>query len=452
MNNLKNKCFFVILMLLNLIFLIKINMSLILTFLVYLLIFIIINLLLFKKLYIRYINIFYLFMFFTILIYFSQLNNLPNFFGFTGITDDSYFYSRAIDYYTTYKDLPKDFPVRGGDEFNIYIQNVGFVFYSYFLSRFAYIVELWKKIEPLDMIFVNTLVLSFLPIFTERLAYIVFKNRKIAKTSFLLVAFSPALMSDGLVLVRDGMAATFFIGMLYYYFKNNIFLLLFMFSFLFLIRAESGMQAIFVLLIIYFLKKSKTKKIILIILGIFLFIVILYLYKDKILSLTGGSLFYRKNYVDIFLANNGNGKEGSIYKIQQLNIFLRIPLSMLAFYLSPALSLKRIFIDNIFMIRWFFHELIYPLINIFCIGYFTKMLFSIKKDKNLKFIFFSFLFLLYFVSQFSFQGRHKTLYMPLYYILCSYGIHTKNNISKNRNLKKVAVFLTVILYFIINFV
>lgn len=457
MKNIGDKVLFEVLLLINFIFLLKINSLLIITICIYSLIFILINKILFKKVCIKYLNIFLLFIFFSIIIYLFQLNTLPNHFGFSGDgyvigggygTDDSYFYSRAIDYYSTYKDLPTNFPLR--KNFNKYILKAGFNFYSWFLSRFIYLIELYKKIEPLDLIFVNSLILSFLPIFTSKLSFILFRNKKIENSSLILTIISPVLLANGLVLVRDGLAATFFVGTLYYYFEKNNYLLIFMLSFLFLIREESGLQAMVVLLIIYFLKQNLSKKIWLIIFGGCVIVILCYLYQEKILILTGGSFFYRKNFVESFLANNGNGKNGGIYKIQQLNIFFRIPLSMLAFYLSPLFSLKKIYINNLFIIRWFLYFFMYPIINLFCIGYFTKMLFFIKEDKNLQFIFFSFLFLLYFVSQFSFQMRHTTMYIPLYYILCSYGMWKRDNNYKQ--LKWFTVILTVILYLGINFI
>lgn len=179
---------FLILLLVNFIFLLKINSFLVITVGVYSLIFILINKILFKKVSIKYLNIFLLFIFFSVIIYLFQLNILPNHFGFSGDgyvigggygTDDSYFYSRAIDYYSTYKNLPINFPLREGENFDRYILKAGFDFYSWFLSRFIYMIEIYKKVEPLDLILVNTLILSFLPIFTSKLSFILFKDKKI---------------------------------------------------------------------------------------------------------------------------------------------------------------------------------------------------------------------------------------------------------------------------------
>lgn len=416
--------------------------------------FITMTFLFFKNIKYNYLNCYLLYILFCTIIYLCNLYNI-NCFGFTGFnygsTDDSYFYSRMMDYYSSYKELPINFPLRYGKKFAFYIKRDGFSFYPWLLSKFAYIIGLYKKIEPLDIIYVNALIQSFLPIFTFKLAELLYQNKKIAKTSMLLTLFSPVLIANGLVLVRDGIVATFFLGVLYYYLKKNNYLLIFMLLFLILIREESGLQAIVVLLIIYFLKQNISKKIGLIVFSVCITIILCYLYQEKILALTGGSFFYRKNFVEGFLASNGNGKNGGIYKIQQLNILLRVPLSMLAFYLSPLMSLKTIYIENVFFIRNFLYYFLYPIINLFCIGYFTKMLFFIKKDKNLQFIFFSYLFLLYFVSQFSFQIRHTTMYMPLYYILCSYGIWKQDN-SNYKILKRFAVILTTILYLGINFI
>lgn len=446
------------LILINIVFLLLINPLLIVTTMIYFFIFLLLNQLLFKKIKIKYITIFLFFIFFSIIIYLFQLNALPNHFGFSGDgyvisggygTDDSYFYSRAIDYYSTYKDLPQNFPLRRG--FENYITKTGFSFYGWFLSRFIYIVETYKKIEPLDLVLINAMILSFLPIFTSKISFMLFKDKKIEKTSLILTTISPMLIANSLILVRDGLAATFFIGILYFYFKRDYFLLIFMLFLLFLCRVESGIQSIVVLFIIYFLKQNSLRKIFFIIFGVSIITILCYLYHDKILSLTGGSFFYRKSFVESFLANNGNGKNGNLYKIQQLNIFIRIPLSMLTFYLNPLFSLKKIYVNNIFIIRWFLYYFMHPIINLFCIGYFTKALFFIKKDKNLQLIFFSFLFLLYFVSQFSFQMRHTTLYIPLYYIVCSYGMWKRSD-CKYIILRRLTMILTVVLYLSISFI
>ena len=436
-----------LMLIINIILLIRINPLLIITFFIYVMYFILLNNVLFKGIKYRFLNIFFINIFFTIMIYLYQLNNLPSQLGFSGDgvvigggygTDDSYFYSRAIDYYSTYLKLPENYPLRWGSNFYKYVQEAGFDFYSWFLSRFVYIIEIYKKVEPLDVIFINALFQSFLPIFTLKISNLLFKNKKIGKISFYLTLFSPILVAHGLVLVRDGLAATFFMGMLYYFFKKEKKWIVFL-GILALIRGESGLQGIIALgIICFFRQKNNNKKIILLFLiGIIVGIIVL-LYKDKMIKLTGGSLFYRKNYVEKILANNGAGKAGGIYKIQQLNIIFRIPLSMIAFLISPLFSIEQIYKNGIFIIRWFILYFIYPIINLFCIGGFIKGICDIFYNKNLKLIFVSFLFLLFFVSQYSFQSRHVTLYMPLYYIICSYGIEIKKKNKVGNVLASIA--------------
>jgi hypothetical protein len=158
----------------------------------------------------------------------------------------------------------------------------------------------------------------------------------------------------------------------------------------------------------------------------------------------GSNLFFREDFVTDFLAKY----DGSIlYKIMEMPFYLRIPLGTIFFLLAPFIS-ATIWSEGYFLPRNILSGL-FGILNIFYIRYFINTIMVSFKNKNvwIKATLYSFLLLLLLISQLTMQIRHKTMFMPIYYILVSYGIYNK---TKTTNF--IGIVCSIILLFVNLFV
>ena len=163
----------------------------------------------------------------------------------------------------------------------------------------------FKNIHLLDLLFFNTIAITFIPVFVFELSFSFFKEKKIAIIAFIFALICPLLIQNSLFLIRDGWTAMLYIGALLFVAKNQYLLTLIFSAILWYLRPASGIQLFFSLipLFIYFnfnkLKSNKKRGYIIIMISISIFIALLpfgqNFMKSHSLSLTN---FFRMDFME----------------------------------------------------------------------------------------------------------------------------------------------------------
>lgn len=379
--------------------------------------------------------IFLFYTFIAIMLFVLQMLTNPSYFGFSGGlgvgTDDSYYYSKAVPL----EDIPNGFPLR--DTFFLRSSIPG---YSEILRVFSGLFSLFTVIHPIDLLFFNVLVLSFIPIFTGKVAEIILKDTKVSDLAYKLSLFCPILITNGLVLVRDGFTATLFVGSMYFLLKRNYLALITSILLMFHLRVSSGALLLLILIpmMLFMIKKVNTisaakKGLItytfIIILSLSFITMILpilsnFLVKEGLL----GNLFYREDYQESFLAQSG---DSVLSTIGNLPAIIRIPLGFVFFFCSPFFSINAFYNNGLYIPRGFI-SMLFPILFLFYVKYFFQGIVYEFKSRKLNFIkifFLVFLVDILLLSQLSLQLRHKTMIMPLFYILVAYGSTYKTKLG-----------------------
>jgi hypothetical protein len=275
--------------------------------------------------------------------------------------------------------------------------------------------------------------LVFLPIFTSEFAYVIFKNIRIKHISFVLTAFCPFFISNGVVLMRDIWIPSLLMISLYLLSRN-----LYFFSFLPIllstyIRLGSGVLAflIFNLFTLYFLNREKKKNFKKTFLFILIFISAFFISNITVEYLSSNSIefnsFIREEFYEKTL-ESGNSSVG--LKIMNMPMLIRIPGLFIYFLLNPLPDFRDIteYYMNPRIILYFS----FGFLNIFYIGWFLQGFIKIiKKNELLKNIFLiSIIILVLGISNLSLQIRHKVIFMPFYYIVVAYGYLNKCKFGK----------------------
>jgi hypothetical protein len=149
--------------------------------------------------------------------------------------------------------------------------------------------------------------------------------------------------------------------------------------------------------------------------------ILIYAYQ-KGLSFAGRELFV-EDYLSKF-------SDSIIYKIFSLPLYYRIPVGGTFFFFLPYFNFNYI-TEGVFNLRKFITEFIMPLLFIIYFGWLFRgvTLAFIKKNYTILKFFFILIFLVVLISQFSIQVRHKTMIMPLFYILIAFGFYSTNRTS-----------------------
>jgi len=355
----------------------------------------------------------------------------PEYKGFSGGfiygTDDTRFFARTVG------STPVTLPLPG-----IEIDHP----FSNILRIIVKILPL-KDIHLLDLLFFNILGVAFIPIFTSCVAYKLTEEKRVADLAYKFSMICPIIMVNGLILVRDGWTAVLFIGAIYFFLTNRYVLLVSVSAILFYIRIASGIQLMIVLPLFFYYKllsyrAGYAKKALVFLTGIVVFlsvsiiffpIVSEYATKMRITE----NIFFREYFVEEFIAKSIALKGGTstFYTIYNQPIYLRIPLGFVFFLGSPFLSIKNLAIHGIYIPRAFLAQL-FAVLFLFYFKYLMQAIVHIWKRRQLaiSIVFIAFFLLLLMISQISLQWRHKTMLMPLFYILVAYGFYNKTKLGK----------------------
>ena len=402
-----------------------INWTSIISFIFFIFLSVVINKYIVKDKDYNIINLFCMFTIIAIVLYIAQFITFPEYKGCTGGlgigTDDSRYFFEAVS----------------GKSFKYLNEDV--LPYSRFLRLYAKPLSQIVTVHLLDLLLFNVLAITFIPIFTSKVAYFFTSRNDVKRKAFIISAICPMIITNGLVLTREGWVAVLFISSVYFFTKKNYINVIFLFLLLFYLRIASGVLLLLALFFISFLLYSNIKrpfnKILYIYIGIILLILILIILypiiydyiKDKgILQ----NIFYREYFIETFIFAD-IPKSGFLYWVYKQIGFIRIILGSLLYFLRPLLSFN-IINKGIFIPRVFLSGIVFPVLFIFYFKCFIQGIIRVFQSKNYKILILFIIFILQIIilSQYSLQIRHKTMIMPLFYILVSYGSCQKTKIGE----------------------
>lgn len=340
-------------------------------------------------------------------------------------TDDSYFFTLIAD------KIPSKFFI---ERDNYFEYNSGFA-------------VLLKKITPfrinfpIEVIFFQSGVMALLAILIKE-ANLLINNLENNIASYLTI-FCPFLyMNGGAILVRDVLVATLFILEINFLLKKKYFIVLFIN--LLEIYIRPGTALILILIILFFFLPTifqKIKSNLIWSIGIILFFSFLLLELpfeefEKILVEEGVSIFGR----DIFYSLQSGNTENQIYlKILNQPLFVKLMMTGIYFFLYPWISIINLKNSFGYDIRTILINIIYPLLNIAYNYYFILTIIN-KKEKTLKWLIYMYFVGLCLLGTYSLETRHKTILIPVFYLIIS------NAISKEKRIKFLPLTISIIIF------
>jgi hypothetical protein len=418
-----------------------INISSLLPFVYFLVVSIFLYAIIFKKVHTEVILLYGLYSLLTIILYLIQYATLPEFIGFSGGvgigTDDCRYFIDVVN--VTYY-LPE----------HCYAHSVyGMPNYSTFISGIA----LFKIIHPFDILFVNVVAAVFTPLFVRGFSKSFFQDKRIAIYAFAFTLICPFILSNSLILIRDGWTATLFIGSLYLLLKKKYIILTVFIILLFYIRIASGALALVFLFVLgfYLYKNINTDKftkplLILLVIGTVLItgaIAAPFIVEYMVNKNIGGSLL-REEFLISYYVEGGSGRDNpALIKLMSMPAIIRIPASTLFFILLPLFSPGDIIREGLFIPRSFLFGFIYPLLFLFYFKFSIQSLIFSITNKHYKIIFIISIFIIAMIilSQWSLQPRHKTMVMPLFYIIAAYGLVYKDKLGQQISTVLLVLFI-----------
>lgn len=363
------------------------------------------------------------FIFLSILLYWGHYLIMPDSFGFSGMyggigTDDSRFFAGVAS-----------------SDVNIPWYGMGYIGMDHSFVKFLKILYPFKIVHPLTILIPNILGICFIPHFTSKLTNLLTKDIKIAKTAYTLVLFCPVLLSNSLILMRDGWVAFFTLIGVYYLIKNKFLNFIISLCLLFFVRPGSGLLLLCASM--FYFNKSYLKgatiniipKVLFLLLGLGMVTFLLLPFISEYLLEKGFEGLDRQSFVESIIKE---ADEGSIiYKIYSLPIYLKVPLGFIFFIFLPFFRVE-FYTLGVLNIRSIMYTMLMPILSLFYFKYFFKGIihfFKIKNEDMTRF-FYMFCFCILMISQVSIQPRHKTGLMPFFYIFVAYGYHKGTPISK----------------------
>ena len=371
-------------------------------------------------------------------IFLIQHWTLPEFYGFSGGvgigTDDCRFYQQAA---ADPPDLPSHcYQLYPGHSYSLFIRA---------LSPLGIY-------HPLDIIWVNIVGSMLTPLFVREAAKGIFNNIEIASASFLFASVCPFLLSNSIILIRDGWTATLLIAGIYFLLKKRYVLLIGSTVLLFYLRVASGAMALGSLVFIAWLmyRKANIHKFLRpLLLGLVVGVAALVaLYTmpivwEYIVSKGLAGSFFREEFAREYVMGTGSGRANpAMGTLLSQPWYIRIPLSTAFFSILPTFELSSVIREGVFIPRSLMASVAYPLLFVFYINYLARGLHYALSQKDINLIavatlFFGFTLA---VSQLSLQARHKTMIMPLMYLLVGYGY-----VNYTKNGKVVGTFVSIVL-------
>lgn len=367
-----------------------------------------------------------LYAFYSLLIiglYLLQYWCIPEYLGFSGTlgfgTDDSRYFWQIAD------SLPPNFPVP-----------------PYFSPPLPYcmlvkFVTVLPIHHPLDALFFNALGAVFIPVFTREVAFMLTGQRRAAETAFKLVMWCPFILLNSLVLIREGWVTALSIGAIYFLLKKRYLSMLALTALTFYLRIGSGLLLLvglfsFIVLQVIRRRTSVANKFLYVcgvaVIGVLVVLPLsptIHSYWSRKGSL--GNLF-RENFFESFVTRHN--PDAQLVKLYRHGLWARILFGVPYFLSAPFFSLDVLVHNGMWIPRGFLRN-IFAVAFVFYFGRLVQGILKAWQDKNLSIkvitaVFFASILI---ISQLSLQIRHKTMLMPLLYIVVAYGYHNKNRIG-----------------------
>lgn len=341
----------------------------------------------------------------TILFICLQSYIYPDSYGTTSLlgsaTDDNYFFTLVAD------NIP----------FNMYVERDFFYMYTNPYSDFIRKITFHSINYPIDVVFFNSIIASFLVLAVKRLVGLVSLNEESQIVASNLTLFCPFfLMNGGAIFVRDTLVALLFVYSLMCVLTQRRFIWLLVCIVQIWLRPGTGLILAFLSFCFYLIHVRTRIKLTFIIFILILFIFLVWLFYSQIILdfgvKYGITVYGRELYEDI---NNDHGENAILMFIYNQQFFAKAFLGTVYFFIYPFFYIK-FFEYPYFDLRAFLLSVVYPVYMIW-VNYrlFILILFRKIFDKAKVFLFLYFLGLAL-ISLYSLETRHKTAILPLVYI------------------------------------
>jgi hypothetical protein len=326
-------------------------------------------------------------------------------------TDDSYFFALCAD------TIPQ----------NMFLRD-NFWEYTHFYTDIIKFLDPFPINYPIDAIFFQSIIAAILAVYSKIFTFQITKNNKASKLVFFLCAFSPfLLMHGGAILLRDTLVASLIVFTLANFERERYLIGLFAITLQFPIRAGTAMIFLIFCAIYYYpkLKVFAKKGNLIIILGgisfltisIFVLSIVRGFNFEEYFIQKGVSLVGREVFENLKEENNANQ---IFLLIQNQNFILKALLSAFYIIFYPFLNFKGIFNANGIDTRTFLLNIVYPIEQLFLNTYFFSAFLTLKKEFRPLLLSFSIGFIL--LGLFSLQTRHKTIFLPIFYVIVAIGV------------------------------
>ena len=414
-----------------------INIASLISFVLFLLISIGVYRLLFDKNIKKIVGLFLFYSLVAIILYLFQYAIvppvIPGYEGFSGMpggigTDDSRYFYEAV-----YSRAATPYLIEAGYDLQPFSK----------MLRIVVKVLSFKDIHLFDLLFFNVFGVAFIPVFTSKVAHVLTEEKRFADLAYKFAMICPIIMINGLILMRDGWTAVLFIGAIYFLLSKRYILLAATSAALFYLRIASGVQLMIALFLFsyYQLRHYRfgyVKRSLLFLLYVVVILsvsIVLFpiLSKYAEVERITENILFREHYVEEFMTKSVElkGEPSIAYTIYTKPTHLRIPLGFIFFLCEPFLSIKNLSFHGIYIPRAFLAQSFFILF-LFYFKYLMQGVMYILKNKELamRTVAVAFFILLLIVSQISIQLRHKTMLMPLFYILVAYGFYNKTKLGE----------------------
>ena len=365
----------------------------------------------------------------TLMLYWTQRLALPGYYGFSGGlgvgTDDSFFFSIGSPV------LPEEFPVRT----NYFISDHPYGLLLRLFSGPMY--QLYGSIHPLDVLFVNTAGLALMPFIVLKTARLVTHEEQTARLAFALSLVCPFTLANGVILIRDGLMATTFIGAFYGLVSRRFVLMSVMLLSAAILRLPHAIMFVGSLWMIALFARGgrplpgvwrpswlSASALTVAPFGVAL---VTYLYFgpvliDRLMVVEG---LFRDSFLNEFVLSQAMRDQGTatFYAINQLALPLRLPLAFLFYFGAPHLALDTLVIKGALIPRQVLTAM-FALVFIVYAGYFVRGAIRAWHAGNALLLgsILTYCIDLLILSQASMQVRHKVALLPLFYIIVAYGL------------------------------
>ena len=353
-------------------------------------------------------------------LYLIQLWALPEYIGFSGGngvgTDDCRFWAQVTDVGT--RELSADCN---------YLAKHDKLSYSQFIKGIAW----WDLRHPLNILFVNVWGAALLPVAVREVTTHFSRSPVAAKWAFGFSAVCPFTLSNSLVLVRDGWTATAFIIAVLMLLRRRYLAMVAAVGLAFFLRGGSGALvagALAGLALVAIPNSSRdpygrlVRRGAVVVLGLVgVGVVGMAVLPQLMMKGVGGSLL-REDFLLNFIG--GSTPDSTLYVILMQPLAIRVPLGFAFFFGSPFLKPEAMFVDGVFVPRAFMAAVAFPLLFLVSVGPFVRGAVTafVRRHGLALMAYAMYAVVLLLISQSSLQMRHKTLLMPLFYVLAGYGV------------------------------